>query len=256
LLTSNKCELLHLLLVLLSNRTMYAAPSCAARDGDEPAQSSHVKSFHSLLHSIVPRKTCLSLFCSLLNTALRIDAGGILAAGERMMTRRKDVDAALVNLSLQTLAAILLDSPVQADSALNPLATLSPRSDPPQSAQSPPPQTSKKQAHGNRFAWSLSKLHRPVDFAFLLQRTLTILAGPAQGNVVTAALPVHLSTLTAPTPSKSIGPRGVTEALIVLWRAWEVNPVSFQRLPPALRTRLSGRSWSNLFIICYYDGFL
>jgi hypothetical protein len=144
------------------------------------------------------------------------------------MTRRKDIDATLVNLSLQTLAVILLDSPVQSDPGLSPAT--SPEAP---SAQSPPlPQASKSQGRANRFAWSLSKLHRPSDFSFFLQRTLTILAGPTQGNVVTAALPVQLSTLAGPVSAKSIGPRGVTEALILLWRAWEVNPVSLSLISP------------------------
>lgn len=180
--------------------------------------------------------------CSLLNTAfasitslasgpisLAGGLGGLGAAAEKFaggVLRREDVKGLLTGSCLQLLEILFIEhaEPVE-EIVPNPVDAststfTSPFNEsPPTLGATPssgaPSAVTPRLASPNAFTFYLSKLHRPSDFSF-------ILAG------VFGVLQHSLSPPLLPVVGSSSGQRGkfgwATEALIVLWRALELNP--------------------------------
>ncbi|PCH38345.1 hypothetical protein WOLCODRAFT_96951 [Wolfiporia cocos MD-104 SS10] len=154
---SNKTEVLRLLLVLLSKQ-IYSPPSALFTS----------PSLYSLYFvQRTPRRHVLSVLCSLLNTCMNTNAGSANIVGtvagrlpyNHLVFKGEDLRSTLVATCLQVLC-VLLD--FQSGSARDGVTN----------GETGP--SSAPTARTNAFRYFVEKLHRPNDFAFILDGILAI----------------------------------------------------------------------------------
>ncbi|KAI0736870.1 high-temperature-induced dauer-formation protein-domain-containing protein [Fomitopsis betulina] len=155
---SNRIEVLRLLLVLLSKQ-IYAPPvslfTCPSLYSLQFVQKT-------------PRRHVLTVLCSLMNTAMHSQQAGVAQlvgnmAGKlpynHLMFKGEDPHSTLVGTCLQTLCVLLdFQSGTARDAPVNS-----------EGGQSYAPTTKT-----NAFRYFIAKLHRPTDFAFILQGIIVI----------------------------------------------------------------------------------
>ncbi|KZT11488.1 uncharacterized protein LAESUDRAFT_692396 [Laetiporus sulphureus 93-53] len=154
---SNRTEVLRLLLVLLSKQ-IYAPPSALFTS---PSRYS----LHFVQHT--PRRHVLTILCSLLNTIMNSSHGsstnivGTMAGKlpyNHLMFKGEDSRTTLVTTCLQVLCVLLDFQSGTARDVVN--------------SESGP--SSSPTAHTNAFRYFIAKLHRPNDFAFIVDGFIAI----------------------------------------------------------------------------------
>ncbi|KAI1787945.1 high-temperature-induced dauer-formation protein-domain-containing protein [Ganoderma leucocontextum] len=187
----NKTEVLRLLLVLLS-RQIYV-----------PASGLFTSPSAYTLHFVqsLPRRDVLTVLCSLMNTAMNATHPGSAnvmgtVAGRlpynHLLLKGEDLRTTLVSTCFQVLC-VLLD--FQSGSARDVGAE---------------GQASGPTAKTNAFRYFVAKLHRPNDFAFILQGTLQILED-------------QMSSYNNLLPGSKKAVPYVVEAVVFLWKMVEFN---------------------------------
>ncbi|KAI0637201.1 high-temperature-induced dauer-formation protein-domain-containing protein [Trametes polyzona] len=188
---TNKTEVLRLLLVLLS-RQIYVPPSALFT-----SPSSYTLHFVQKL----PRRDVLTVLCSLMNTAVNATHPGSAnvmgtVAGRlpynHLLMKGEDPRASLVSMCFQVLC-VLLD--FQSGSARDVVGE---------------GQTSGPTAKTNAFRYFIAKLHRPSDFAFIL-------------NGVVSIFESEMASLHGLLPGSRKSVPYMCEAVIFLWKMLELN---------------------------------
>ncbi|KAI0670599.1 high-temperature-induced dauer-formation protein-domain-containing protein [Trametes maxima] len=187
----NKTEVLRLLLVLLS-RQIYVPPSALFT-----SPSSYTLHFVQRL----PRRDVLTVLCSLLNTAMNATHPGSAnvmgtVAGRlpynHLLLKGEDPRTSLVSICFQVLCVLLdFQSGSARDVAIE--------------GQLPSPT-----AKTNAFRYFIAKLHRPSDFAFILNGVVTIFED-------------EMSSLHGLLPGSKKSVPYMPETVIFLWKMIELN---------------------------------
>ncbi|CCA69579.1 hypothetical protein PIIN_03518 [Serendipita indica DSM 11827] len=229
-LDSNRTEVLRLLLILLSKQ-IYLSPSAIAHT---PAL------YTKYLVQKVPRKTVLTLLCSLLNTVVNSSttrpqgtatsafSAGIAGVGKGLTKGLnqlpytqaligEDTKEALVSIASQVLI-VTLD--YQSNGTLTNSVGASTGE-----ARSPPedPASTQPSAKRNHFRYFLSKIHKPADFNYLLEGIVAILSeeiGRA-ASIIGMGLGALQTVGVANSPAPSA--RLAEEVVILLWQLLEIN---------------------------------